>query len=224
MHMEVTTYDYSRHGDLAATLQGYAKDIRNNCDTAVRHVIRMGRDLRSAQGMMKAAGTFVEWVEAEFKFSVSSAYRYMKIADGADRVPSVENFTQTALLMLSSDSVPEAVAEEAGLRAAAGETVDAGVVGTIIDEHCGVEALTEAVAALADDEPENEPADDEAAFFTPEKPTPGLPQWYREAVVHLQKAFSIVHQHMEECDDRDAIENGLEEIESRIEKFRRKYL
>lgn len=56
---------------------------------------------------------------------------------------------------------------------------------------------------------------------SPAKPVDKTPQWLREGIMHVQKAFAVVHGHCEECTDRNEFENTMEHGEAILEKIRK---
>ena len=104
-----------------------------------QNILEIGSSLLEVKQRLKH-GTFISWIESEFQWSYSLAYKFMRVADAFPNQFKSVNFTDlnlapSALYLLAAVSVPEAAREEAIARAQAGEEITYSIAQEIKRKH-----------------------------------------------------------------------------------------
>ncbi len=138
-------------GAVAHELDRIADEVRGLVRTTGELVLRIGRALVAARGLLRERGgvSFDVWCAAELHMKRSSAYRLVQVAEAFDAAESAKGIEASALYLLAAGDVPAAARDEALERAERGETITAAKARDIARQH-----------AAADDDPE--PDEDEA--------------------------------------------------------------
>ena len=118
----VAGFDYSQ---VDAIVAGSLREAADRIQALFRKeqiaIIETGTELLRVKGKL-VHGQFGRWVDAEFGLSVSTAERYMRVADRlAGKIGTVTVLQPTTLYQLSAKSTPDAVVEEVVGLLAAGE-------------------------------------------------------------------------------------------------------
>jgi hypothetical protein len=94
--------------------------MRRNC----RDIVEIGRDLIA---MKKALGHghYLEWIEAEFDMSETTARNFVNVATRFSKSATVADLSPRILYELAAPSTPDEVVAQVEARAASGETVTA---------------------------------------------------------------------------------------------------
>ncbi|MGF1480731.1 MAG: DUF3102 domain-containing protein [Cyanophyceae cyanobacterium] len=92
-----------------------------------QNILEIGLSLLEVKQKLKH-GNFINWIESEFYWSYSLAYKFMRVAEAFPKKYTSVNFTDlqfapSALYLLAAVSVPEAARDEAVSRAQAGEDI-----------------------------------------------------------------------------------------------------
>lgn len=81
-------------------------------------------------------GQFIKWLKSEFNWSISSATKFMQVAQQFEFVNFTNlNITASALYLIAAPSVPKKIRAEILERASSGENISYTKVKTIIDQH-----------------------------------------------------------------------------------------
>jgi len=96
--------------------------IRENLRRAGQEVVAIGRALRDVKARLEH-GQFCDWLEAEFEWSIPTAYRYMQVESVFGQNSQIDKFAKSALYLLSEPATPPAARIEAIARAEAGEHI-----------------------------------------------------------------------------------------------------
>lgn len=130
-------FDYkalSRADFVAITMA--EKEIKRDMESVATAIVRIGENLADVQQRLAnyQGGSFVRWIKSSFQMSKTTAYRYIGVYNTFGNKPPMDtlDFTAKALYMLSDDAVPEAVVDEAIMRAVMGEKVTPTVVTEIV--------------------------------------------------------------------------------------------
>lgn len=130
---QLTVFDYnSLVPDVREFLFDKEKTIKYRMANSI---IDTGRDLMEAKEKC-GHGTFIPWVNHAFGMSKERAAEYMRVAKEFDGIDSnlLDQFGKSALVMLSSRSVPAEVRERALELAESGEKVSVDVVKKLREE------------------------------------------------------------------------------------------
>jgi hypothetical protein len=83
----------------AVAIEAVAK-IRLHGRRAAESIVAIGHELLCVRAAMKADGTFLEWVAAEFAWKKSSACNFMNVAEAFPAVGSEVSFVDLKALYL----------------------------------------------------------------------------------------------------------------------------
>ncbi len=99
-------------------------------------IIAIGRKLAEVKARLDH-GRFLDWLDAEFGWRRSTAYRFMHVADAFAAVETCQigKFAPSALYLLAAPSTPETVRAEALERAAAGEAITCSQARDLLARH-----------------------------------------------------------------------------------------
>lgn len=129
------TWDYAQAGDNAEAVIGHTVEIKRSERRASEAIIEAGKHLLATQELLPH-GTWLDWLNVEFKMSQRTAYNMIGIAKRfGDKVATVASLQPSVLYLLAGDSVPETARKEVIQRAAAGETVTKATAKAVIEEH-----------------------------------------------------------------------------------------
>lgn len=97
---------------LTAVEENTLNSIRDRIkDRTKKYYIDTGRDLINAKAIL-GHGKFVSWVKSNFDFSNATTHNFMNAAKLVDKIPTVGNLPQTAVMALAAPNVPDKVAAE----------------------------------------------------------------------------------------------------------------
>ena len=97
---------------LTAVEENTLNSIRDRIrDRTKKYYIDTGRDLINAKAIL-GHGKFVSWVKSNFDFSNATTHNFMNAAKLVDKIPTVGNLPQTAVMALAAPNVPEKVTAE----------------------------------------------------------------------------------------------------------------
>lgn len=170
-----------------------APDVRDRVETATRrlhdlerrtseNIIEMGQHLIEVKAAI-GHGNFLTWLESEFGWGRSTAYRMMEVAEKFPNLGTSE-VSPSALYLLASESTPEEVRVEFTELAAIGQRVTHKAVKERIAERKRAEIpvaewrkVDEDTGEILDDEPEIEaeqvdPSDPATFQWQPPPPKP----------------------------------------------------
>lgn len=124
-----------------------AEEVRGLVRRTGEMVLRIGRALLEARGLLDEGARFDKWCAGELNMRRTTAYRFVQVAEAFDQVrPELAaGFEVSALYLLAAGDVPAAARDEALERAERGETITAAKARDIARQH-----------AAADDDPEPE--------------------------------------------------------------------
>ena len=103
-------------------VQQQTGEIRALMKRTAQDIIELGQKLIAVKAKL-GHGRFGDWLEAEFKWSVQTAKRFMNVAAGLQNQQFVDFMAPSALYEIFAPSTPEAAREEALARAASGESI-----------------------------------------------------------------------------------------------------
>jgi hypothetical protein len=126
----------------AKTLQGCAERIHGHKASMNTSVIEIGRDLDKAREVLKADGTFLEWVEETCQFSQRTAYNYLSAYELFGSFKRLEHIENETIFML------------ARCKPAAIEAKRIATEGGYVDADTARELVANAKAPQAQPEPE----------------------------------------------------------------------
>lgn len=116
-----------------------SKEIKDEMHRTALGIVRIGESLADVQGRLAryGKGSFQAWLEIEFGWGVSTAYRFIHVYE---RFGVYANLAQmkiaaSALYVLAAPSTPEGARAEAVDRAQAGETITHRTAQGIIGSH-----------------------------------------------------------------------------------------
>jgi hypothetical protein len=217
-----TAFDYAPLGNSAETVKAIAKSINQKMRTTAGAIIAIGRELRTAKGIL-GASVFGHWIEAEFGFTDRTARNYIavvtQLGEYEDRISSIPAST---LYLLASQSVPQEAIETVIARTEAGETVTREEAREIIADS---KDYAETVSTdEADDEPDqpdiefDEPTNGvrDPAEFKSSAPKPNVATIWREIEKHIDAASNLFTAHARDCDEAFDVKRLLEDA---AEKF-----
>ena len=136
-----------------------------------QNIIEVGLRLLEVKQRLQH-GSFIDWIEREFSWSYSLAYKFMRVAEAFPKKFKSVNFTDlniapSALYLLAAVSVPEAARQEAIARAEAGEEITYSIAQGIKRKHTAdpqpLQTQTESslyLPAITSSEPEDAPLAD----------------------------------------------------------------
>lgn len=112
-NLDRLNYDYSQIGEEHRERVQYATiAIQDHMRRTADSLIRAGKELLEVKAIL-SHGQFGEWLEVEFGMSHSTANNWMNAAKVyGDKIPTVGNLSQTALILLAAPNTPEAAREE----------------------------------------------------------------------------------------------------------------
>jgi hypothetical protein len=212
MSNELTTFDYDQLGSMADTVRSIAKSITGRMKTTLIGLIAIGRELKSARGLLK--GQFTEWLDAEFTFSERTALNYINLSDLYGKYEDqISGIPIGTLYLLAAKSCPEQAIEAAIARKDAGEKVTPQDARELIDET----SETNATVAEVDVDASEDEAEPEQERATPTRkptaPKPNISPLWDEAGRCIERAMNIYRKHAQEGDDTDRVIRLLEETE-----------
>lgn len=115
----------------AASARAAAERIRGRMQLAAESIIEVGKTLNEQKDSL-GHSHFMQWIEAEFDMSQSSANKMMTVArELGDKFVTVTNLGTKALYALAAPSTPEPVRTEVLERTANGEKVTAREIETL---------------------------------------------------------------------------------------------
>ena len=187
-------------------------------------IIETGNDLISVKERLPH-GSFTSWAGSAFGMSRERAAEYMRIASAFKSADSahLENFSKTALLLLSSGDIPEPIRDEALELAAGGEFIDADTVRELKEKLESLEnekSLLEYKLSHADvenslalkekaDRLESDKALIEQKYLESEKDRDFLRDEYERRIAFLEDSKSGLESEIEELkEDLDSYESG----------------
>lgn len=117
-------FDYASLDDETSLfLQTKAREIKKRVRRVIQDIIDIGQYLIEVKAKL-GHGFFINWIEVEFEWSISTAVRYMRAARRFENVNLTNlNILTTAIYYLSEPNTPEDVAFEAVERAKKGEKI-----------------------------------------------------------------------------------------------------
>lgn len=101
------------------TIDGIRDRIKDRTD---KYYIDTGRDLIEAKAIL-GHGKFMSWVKSNFDFSNATAHNFMNAAKLVEKIPTVGNLPQTAVMALAAPNVPEKVTAEVVADIASGKVL-----------------------------------------------------------------------------------------------------
>ena len=108
-------------------IESYAVEIDDWKITSTEAILGIGQCLKEAHNLLSGSGRdgrFAPWVESRCGFSRRTAYRYLDVYRVfGTKCASLSHFTHEALYLLSAESTPAEVTEEAILLAGQGERI-----------------------------------------------------------------------------------------------------
>ncbi len=208
-----SVYD-SIDANLVPVINGIVDRVKMRMKKTVENIVEIGTELNSAKNLLKH-GQFGEWLKAEFHWSVSTAERYMRVADRFPDIRQIEGFAPSVLYALSSPSATTEAVDEA---LAAGPDITVAETSEIVDRHKDgggssdsqfVEADFGDESAASDETIEEESgATEETTFSDPTPPSNLAPIW-REIERHLETAAEMFERNAQECDQALAFKMGI---------------
>ena len=122
--------------ETSRVIQQRTDEIKALMRQAAEDVITIGRKLAEVRERL-GHGRFLDWLDAEFGWHRSTAYRFMQVADAFSTVEisQFEKFAPSALYLLAAPSAPETARAEALERAMAGEAITYSQARTIVARH-----------------------------------------------------------------------------------------
>jgi len=134
-----------------------AERIRGLVEVTRGCIIEIGRELRLAKEKV-GHGHFIVWVRVTFGWSRATAWRYMEVEEAFGKCLTVKHLGDltidaSALYLLSRDTMPQAIRDEAVERAEAGEHITLEAAEKLIAERVA-QALTDMRERLTDKEEE----------------------------------------------------------------------
>lgn len=99
--------------DTAAKLRYCALEINKHRNKIASSLLEIGKQLTIAHEAEKSTRTFLRWVDKEWGFSASTAYRYMDASRVFQNVPNVGSFEDSAMFLLAQKDTPETALKEA---------------------------------------------------------------------------------------------------------------
>jgi hypothetical protein len=218
---ELTPFDYATLGPTAESVRMIAKSIASRIRTTAGAIIAIGRELRSAKGIL-GAEVFGQWVAAEFGFSERTVRNYVAVANQLgeyeDRIGSIPAST---LYLLASQSVPQEAIETVIARTEAGETVGRDEAKEIIADSLDYVPTESPDEEEADDPQEDEPVNTTATVAAPRpsKPKPNASPLWGEAGRCIERALEIYRKHAQECDEAADVITDLERSQERHDYY-----
>ena len=121
--------------DARTVVRDRTAEIHGLVRITAQSVVKIGRKLVEVKPLLKSH--FVIWLKAEFSWSESAAYNFIRVFERFGDGQSVSNFAPSALYLLSAPSAPEGARKEAVKLAAAGEKVTHGKAKRLITHYVG---------------------------------------------------------------------------------------
>jgi len=155
-----------------SVVDALAVEITDFVRRGAADALRIGKKLLEAKQIL-GHGRFASWLQAEFNWSADTAQRLMKIAAGFNEIPQRAVISQTALLLLAGDDVPQEARGEAISRAAKGEKITQSIAREIVKGHSLEVAVVVGPTELAPEEDtdlgaeDDEVSDDVAVILAP---------------------------------------------------------
>jgi hypothetical protein len=116
-----TDFDYTTYdSEVADQLREAADRIRAHGQDQIAAIIDTGKALASVKKTV-GHGNWGPWLASEFNMSVSTAGRYIRAAEFADKFVTVTNLSPSMLYLVSAKSTPPSLAQEVIDRATANE-------------------------------------------------------------------------------------------------------
>lgn len=138
-------YDYTQLPDLHRMhVQSAAAQIKLNFKRLQNNILEVGKHLDAVKTRLDH-GQWGEWLKAEFDLTDRSAQRYMQAWHTyGERPESAALLTSSALMLLSSDTVPEPAREEVETKAKeTGKSPTKREVQEIVEKHKPVQTISE---------------------------------------------------------------------------------
>lgn len=136
-NLDRLNYDYSQIGEEHRERVQYATiAIQDHMRRTADSLIRAGKELLEVKAIL-SHGQFGEWLEVEFGMSHSTANNWMNAAKVyGDKIPTVGNLSQTALILLAAPNTPEAAREEVEAQVqATGKSPTRKEVESVVEKH-----------------------------------------------------------------------------------------
>jgi hypothetical protein len=208
MSTELTIFDYDQLGPTAETVRMIAKNITNRMRNTLAGFIAIGRELKSARGLLK--GQFADWLHAEFTFSERTALNYINLSDlYGEYEDRISGFPIGTLYLLAAKSCPEQAIEAAIARKDAGEKVTPQDARELIDETSETNATVAEVDVDASEDEADEPEPRKPAAA----PKPNISPIWKQAGDAIEKALNIYRDHAQDGDDTDRVIQLLTDAE-----------
>ncbi|MBF0453889.1 MAG: DUF3102 domain-containing protein [Magnetococcales bacterium] len=128
----VFSYD-SLPADVTTNVLGAMERIRLRMKRTAEDIIEIGHELLAVKGALPH-GQFVEWLQAEFKMSLSTAQNFMNVYKRFGKSTKIVDFNPSVIYELSAPSTPNEVVKKAMEIANTGDTVTAADVKQWKDE------------------------------------------------------------------------------------------
>jgi hypothetical protein len=211
MSTELTIFDYDQLGPTAETVRMIAKNITNRMRNTLAGFIAIGRELKSARGLLK--GQFADWLHAEFTFSERTALNYINLSDlYGEYEDRISGFPIGTLYLLAAKSCPEQAIEAAIARKDAGEKVTPADARELIDETSDANATVAEVDVDASEDEADEPEPRKPAAA---KPKPNVSPLWDEVSRALDRCLEIYKRHGQECFETEDTIRALEHAEEK---------
>jgi len=131
--------DHAEDDDLEQIACKVQSTIDTMRETAIGMAVDIGGQLRAAQKLLAGKGRdgeFRPWLKRRLSISHTTAYKWIALAEFADKCKSgLHFFDVTAAYLLTSDKCPEAATSEAVKQAAKGTKITPKVAREIISRH-----------------------------------------------------------------------------------------
>ena len=211
-------FDYAAlDAETGALVRQRTQEIQSLLRRSAEDIIAIGRKLAEVQARL-AHGQFLDWLDAEFGWRRSTAYRFLHVADAFATVETsqIGKFAPSALYLLAAPATPQTARTEALARAAAGEAITYSQALEIValhqasslpeDEPLEAETITDVTLwdgqaevyidikqALADEMPPDPPLPAERdAAATPEALVPGIEEWLASTAALVEARAAIL--------------------------------
>lgn len=191
---QLPLFDYAALDSATGALaRQRAEEIHGLLRRSAADIIAIGGKLAEVKARL-GHGQFLEWLDAEFGWHRSTAYRFMQVAEAfaAVQISQFEKFASSALYLLAAPATPLAARSEALARATQGESITYSLARALVARHQdgggedepSIEAATLAESAQWDQrgsavEPEPQGPDEGRPDFTatPEELLVGVEAW-----------------------------------------------
>lgn len=112
LEAEIAQFVQQQTGEIQALVKRTAQDI-----------VEIGQKLNAVKEKLKH-GRFIDWIEAEFRWSYPTAARFMQVADRfSSQIYQIDKFAPSAMYELAAPSTSKQALEEAIALAASGESI-----------------------------------------------------------------------------------------------------